>query len=89
MDSFWEIWNYHEKVGRKKNKKRHCCISNQKFSSIPKNNQIDPKDKILKFLAQISVFKVYISHLGQTIATGRKTSTQIHFLTFLQHFETS
>ena len=41
MDSFWEIWIFHEKVGRKKNKKkRHDWISSRKFFPTPKISDI-------------------------------------------------
>ena len=45
MDSFWEIWNFHEKVGRKKNKKKqHDCISSRKFFPTPKSSSEGEKN---------------------------------------------
>ena len=32
MDSFWEIWNFHERSGEKK---RHNCIRSRKFFPTP------------------------------------------------------
>ena len=54
MDSFWEIWNFHEKVGRKKTKERHDCISSRKFIQTPKNG-------LRKFFCFLPKFHMVIS----------------------------
>ena len=40
-ESFWEIWNFHERSGEKKQKNEKDCLSSQKFFPTPKKRPFE------------------------------------------------